>query len=603
MEMNYTYTGIENRMVRFIEQVQLKDRQLWKLFSDQFVGFADANDCGWRGEYWGKLMRGACMVYKYTRDSELYKILEETVCDMLDNAEENGRISTYAGNPEFSGWDMWCRKYVLLGFLHFYEICMDSDLKTKVVAAMQGHLDYIIAHIGEGKINICDTSVVWQGVNSASILEPVIMLYNITDKDEYMDFATHIVNNGAKEYNIFETAYEDKLAPYECEVKKAYELMSCFEGLIEYYKVTKEEKWKIAAENFAKRLIETEITIIGCAGCEHECFDNAVLMQTYSKYDGLMQETCVTVTWMKLCYKLLCLTGKGMYADEIEKSAYNALYGAVNTENSINNSDTAFDLSWFRDVHRIHTEKYGAQPFDSYSPLRLSTRGRAIGGFRPMRDNSMYSGCCIAIGAAGLAMVPLMSVMSDDMGVIFNLYPVGRVECGEFKADIESVYPADRNVKILIDCNMKQTLKFRIPGFSKSTAIKLNGEDIPCSLDNGYAVIEREWSKGDVIDISFDMNLRVQRGMENPEDSESKNYAAFIYGPLVLARDARLSEVGNRIELGEISAKKIENTKFDTICTFEVNTGKDVIKMVDYASAGKTWDKTSEMEAWIKVKA
>lgn len=603
MEMNYTYTGIENRMVRFIEKVQLKDKGLWKLFSDQFVGFPDAGDCGWRGEYWGKLMRGACMVYKYTRDVELYSILEETVCDMLDNAEENGRISTYAGNPEFTGWDMWCRKYVLLGFLHFCEICMDSELKKRVVTAMQGHLDYIIAHIGEGKINICDTSPVWQGVNSASILEPVVMLYNITGKEEYMGFATHIVNNGAKEYNIFETAYEDKLAPYECEVKKAYELMSCFEGLIEYYKVTKEEKWKIAAENFAKRLIETEITIIGCAGCEHECFDHSVLMQTYSKYEGLMQETCVTVTWMKLCYKLLCLTGKSIYADEIEKSAYNALYGAVNTENSINNADTVFDLSWFRDVHRIHTEKYGAQPFDSYSPLRLGRRGRAIGGFRPMRDNSVYSGCCIAIGAVGLALVPLMSVMSFGDGIMFNFYPEGRVECSDFAADIKSAYPADGNVKILIECYAKHTLKLRIPNFSKETSIKLNGDEVIYSLDNGYAVIDRAWCKGDVIDISFDMNLRIEKGMENPEDSESKNYVAFLYGPLVLARDARLSEVGNRIELGKVSAKKIENTKFDTICTFEVNTGKDVIKMVDYASAGKTWDKSSEMEAWIKTKA
>ena len=45
-----------------------------------------------------------------------------------------------------------------------------------------------------------------------------------------------------------------------------------------------------------------------------------------------MQETCVTVTWIKLCYQLLRITGDSVYADEIEKSVYNALYGAVNTE-------------------------------------------------------------------------------------------------------------------------------------------------------------------------------------------------------------------------------------------------------------------------------
>ena len=31
------------------------------------------------GEYWGKLMRGACETYLYTRDEELYEILTESV--------------------------------------------------------------------------------------------------------------------------------------------------------------------------------------------------------------------------------------------------------------------------------------------------------------------------------------------------------------------------------------------------------------------------------------------------------------------------------------------------------------------------------------------
>ena len=603
MNMKYTYTGIENRMVKFVEQKQLKDRALWKLVSSQFAGFPDAGDCGWRGEYWGKLMRGACMVYQYTQDAELYEILTETLCDMLKNAEKNGRISTYAGNPEFTGWDMWCRKYVLLGFLHFYDICMDSQLKSKVLSAMQGHLDYIIAHIGEGKTNICDTSPVWQGVNSSSILEPVVMLYNITGEKRYMDFADHIVNSGgAKEYNIFETAYENKLKPFECPVTKAYELMSCFEGLIEYYKVTKIEKWKTAAQNFVQQIIDTEITIIGCAGCEHECFNNSALMQTYSKYDGLMQETCVTVTWMKLCAKLLGLTGNSVYADEIEKSAYNALYGAVNTDGSINNSDTVFDLSWFRDVHRIHTEKYGAQPFDSYSPLTLGTRGRAIGGFRPLADSSVYSGCCIAIGAAGLALVPLVSVIGSDTEVVFNLYPEGRVECDGFGAELRSAYPTDGDVTICVDCDTQKTIKLRIPHFAREFSVKLNGEDLSYCVAEGYAVIDSNLHSGDIIAISFDMNPRVQRGMHNPDDAKSENYAAFFYGPLVLARDARFGQVGGTIRLGDVSFKKIETAGINSMCAFEVDTGKEVIKMVDYASAGKTWDKTSEMEAWIEVK-
>ena len=31
---------------------------------------------GWRGEYWGKMMRGASMLVKYTKNEDIYKILK-----------------------------------------------------------------------------------------------------------------------------------------------------------------------------------------------------------------------------------------------------------------------------------------------------------------------------------------------------------------------------------------------------------------------------------------------------------------------------------------------------------------------------------------------
>lgn len=68
---------------------------------------------------------------------------------------------------------------------------------------------------------------------------------------KYLDFAAYIVDcGGAREFNIFEAAYQNELYPYEYPVVKAYELMSCFEGLLEYSLVVKEEKWQIAVKNF-----------------------------------------------------------------------------------------------------------------------------------------------------------------------------------------------------------------------------------------------------------------------------------------------------------------------------------------------------------------
>ena len=108
----YTYEGIMKEAFAFVEKEQLLRPELWARFADQFRDDADFEN-GWRGEYWGKMMRGACFVYSATRNDQLYQCLAETVEDMLQKADETGRISSYGKSHEFNGWDIWCRKYVL----------------------------------------------------------------------------------------------------------------------------------------------------------------------------------------------------------------------------------------------------------------------------------------------------------------------------------------------------------------------------------------------------------------------------------------------------------------------------------------------------------
>lgn len=126
--------------------------------------------------------------------------------DLLSAQDEEGRISTYSKAAEFQGWDLWCRKYVLLGLLHFEEICRDETQKERILEAAGRHLDAIIAHIGpeKGKKKITETSDHWGGINSSSILEPVVRLYQKDPKPQYLKFAEYIVETGgAKGFSIF----------------------------------------------------------------------------------------------------------------------------------------------------------------------------------------------------------------------------------------------------------------------------------------------------------------------------------------------------------------------------------------------------------------
>lgn len=82
-------------------------------------------------------MRGASLTYLYTQDEDLYSILEDSVRNLLSTQDADGRFSTYSIAREFQGWDIWCRKYILLGLQYFLEICRDKVLSVEILKAAE----------------------------------------------------------------------------------------------------------------------------------------------------------------------------------------------------------------------------------------------------------------------------------------------------------------------------------------------------------------------------------------------------------------------------------------------------------------------------------
>ncbi len=163
------------------------------------------------------MMRGSVLVYQYTKDEGLYQILTETVRDLISVAEPDGRVSSFDRETQFRAWDLWCRKYVILGCEFYLEICRDEELKTEILTFISRCADHVLKHIGNGEtqISITRASGSWFGINSSSILEPIVRLYNLTKEQRYLDFATYIVEHGGGEgINIFELVYQNQMFPY-----------------------------------------------------------------------------------------------------------------------------------------------------------------------------------------------------------------------------------------------------------------------------------------------------------------------------------------------------------------------------------------------------
>ena len=616
------FEGFVDKNIRYIEDFQLLDENLWARFVQQFREDADY-DAGWRGEYWGKMMRGAAMTYAYTKNHKLYKILKKTVNDMIESADSDGRISSYGRSHEFDGWDIWSRKYVMLGMQYFMEICDDLEFNSHIVESMKGQADYIISKIGDGenKKDITAATRHWRGLNSSSILEPIVRLYNITGEPRYFDFAKYIVDRGGTDVvNIFELALENKLYPYQYPVTKAYEMTSCFEGLLEFYRITGIEKYRVALINFADRILESDFTVIGSCGCTHELFDHSTVRQANSTNDKIMQETCVTVTLMKFMFQMTRLTGDSKYVDAFEISMYNAYFGAINTDKVIEKDTVA------RECNGCITEPL---PFDSYSPLTAGTRGNGIGGLKIMSDKHYY-GCCACIGSAGNGLIPKMAVMATNDGYMLNLFIDGIIAItDDLVLDVKTDYPVSGKIEIKVDSEDEFALYIRNPGWSEGTEITINNELV--AVSEGYIKLVRRWHRGDSIKISLDMRTRVVYPVKyepellmnkviwghnymistyDEQDPEAMNKLALVRGPIALAQENRLGySVDDPVDICindsdcvDISFPDKDIAPYEHILEVRIPLRNgDFMTMTDYSSAGKLWNEESKMAVWIRT--
>lgn len=558
-----SYNGLIDEAARFVEKIQLLDKPLW----EKVIAVFDYGKFqkGWHGEYWGKLMRGGCMVYKYTESEELYSTLTDAVKGIIACQDSEGRISAYDKDYELLDWDVWCRKYVMYGLMYYMEICKDEAFKKEILSALIKHSDYIIERIGkeEGKKNITETSTFWLGCNSSSILRPYVMLYKLTNDKKYLDFAEYIISEGGiKGGNLIEIALEDKLAPFEYPEVKAYETTSFFEGVFEYATLMKNERLIEACIKYGNKFLETDVTIIGATGCYDELFDNSTKKQvTYTT--SHMQETCVTVTLMEYLCRLLEYTGDTKYADAIEKSFYNAFLGAINREYGNNDG--------------LH--------FDSYSPILNNRRGLQVGGKQTLLDGSYY-GCCAAIGPAGFGAVTSRSAVLEDNTLKMVFYENGDIIFGRNEISVKTAYPFDGKISVnFVSVDSPVKLACRIPAWCEKYSANVKG-----CFENGYFVTDSALSSGDELILELDMPFVTHNSSDF--DPDVKDLFAVTRGPIVFATEDYDNHTFNE--------NKVYDHSFDGITSsavIETTENKKVV-LHNYATVGMDWNKN--MTVWLK---
>jgi DUF1680 family protein len=216
--------------------------------------------------------------------------------------------------------------------------------------------------------------------------------------------------------------------------------------------------------------------------------------------------------------------------------------------------------------------------------------------------------CCNLNGPVGLAYIPYVAVMNSATGPVVNLYNAAKVTMTTptqkpLQLDIETDFPQSGEVVIRVTPEKaeKFAMNLRMPLWSKNSTVKLNGKKQKV-VAGQYVSLHRNWQKGDVIEISFEMKCRL---MDAPRGSNRKgdNFQALIWGPIVLARSEKI-DAGYKQpvtfkadQTGVVEVTKVKPSLAATRMEFIIPTANGNIRMIDYASVDG-WD-GSEVCTWL----
>ena len=554
--------GRLGRALQLTLENRLKKVDYGKL-AKSFLNHDDA-DGRWRGEFWGKIVRSAIRVMQTVPDGELENVIRQSVKELCSYAYADGAISSYPENMRCWNWDVWGRKYVLLGLARYYRLIEHSG---EVKEAISRHVKALLAENPfaappvEGRL--------WHdGLASFSILGGLVIAWRITGEKDFLDAAEKLAAKGCHYSGTMPGDFKSGKRPAELVNGKAYEMTSCFEGLLELYRENGNAEYLEMAESYCQDILNCEMLITGTAGGKDsvgEYWDNCRNKECDENPAYGMGETCVTTTLLRFFLHLLRITGKPCYADLIEYSVYNAAMGAMK-----------YDGSWF--VHCNPTPLAGVS-WKKPAPDQLPGYGED---------------CCLAQGPEALGVGGVASVMRSADGLTVNFYEDMQVECdvdgAAVKIDISGNYPADSEITIKVESAADKVfaLALRIPAWCRNAMLEVDGESYS-PAPGRYAAIKRLWGRNSVIKLTLPMEITPVAAM----DCNSR--FAVKRGPVLLVQDSRLGDVNTPVSLPDETPEKI---KVDGL--LDVYSFSNGVKLCDYASAGNLFEESNTLCVWLK---
>ena len=458
----------------------------------------------WIGEHVGKFLFSASKTYAYSHDPQLRQLMDAVVHTYIACQMPDGYLGTYLYKDRWTEWDVWAHKYAIIGLVSYYSV---TGYKPALETARRA-ADLICRTFGDdsAKRDLMQAGE-HNGLAPGSILEPMVDLYRYTGNPTYLAFCRYILRAYEQQDGPQIVSRLEKSADVtKIGDAKAYEMLSCFLGILKYYKLTGEEKYLHLLQEAWTDIVTHRLYITGTAS-DHEIFVQTGILKASNA--DMMGEGCVTVTWIQFNLALLQVTGELKYSAEIERSVYNQLLAAEDPQTGC--------VSYYT----------------------------ALMGVKPYRCDQGFS-CCLSSVPRGISLIPEMIGGKIDGNFTVLLYENGVAATSVSGSDGSAVplvvrsstrFPADGLVDLSIEPARPAafTIDLRVPAWAGNFYAEVAGERYSATK-GGIVSIKRSWKKGDAVRISFTMPVEVL-----PGGISYPHAVAFRRGPQILALDKALN--------------------------------------------------------------
>jgi hypothetical protein len=463
---------------------------------------------------------------------ELKQTTDAMIRAIVATQEPDGYLNTfYVGDrkplrmlyeTQETGHELYNIGHMIQGAIAYYRATGD---RTLLDAGMRFVDQFLLPGFGPGMGQKAIVS------GHPEIEMALIELYRTTGKHEYVDLAGYILRGDDRiPLRPQQTTYMFCGVPFTSRTNlegHAVRAMYACCGATDYYLETGDQSYWKTLNTLWEDLTAHQLYVTGGVGAREagEAFGGAYELPNARAYG----ESCAAIGNMMWNWRMLAASGQARFTDVLERALYNGINSGMSLDGKTYcyRNPLAFDPS-------------------GNSGDRHSAEGR-------IRNSWYDTTCCPPNLERTLASLPGYFYSTSSDGVYVHLYDNSEMnwhlqDGTGLTIQQRTSYPWSGEVKMTVSAATPRefVVYVRIPGWSGTTEVRVNGKPVIGAQPGEYLAIRRRWSAQDAIDLSFDMSTRLLKA--NPAVEEDRGRVAFQRGPMVFCME-HLDQAGHEHEV------------------------------------------------------